>query len=170
MLVLQDKKPTNIIMKNLRENNGYSLRTLAKELKADHAHISAVEHGRLSPSMQMLDKYHRYFNVSYEYLLGETDEPTSTELGKAKFDTEEIYALKCLAEDNKLCYNTLSYLLTDTYGQVFLEELSNCIYNNNLDTIPEIYRQLYNLKQKKRNYTQDEIRTFLQNQSQKGDL
>lgn len=169
MLVIQEKRPTNVIMKSLREDSGYSLRVLAKELKTDHSYISAVERGKLSPSMQMLEKYHKYFHVSYEYLLGETDEPTSTELGKTKFDTDEAYALKRLAEENRQCYNTLSYLLTDIYGQVFLEELSICIHNNSLDTISNIYRQLCNLKQKKRNYTQDEIRTFLQNQNQKED-
>ena len=111
MIVDYEKKPVGTILKNLRVENGFSLRALAKEFGIDHSNIYIWEKRNETPTQQMLEKYHKFFNVSYEYLLGETDEPTSTEIGKTRFETEEDYALKRLAEENPRCFNTLSYLL-----------------------------------------------------------
>lgn len=164
MLFQQRTKHIGNILKQLRIENGYTLRSLAREIGIDHTCIHNCEHKKTAPSQPTLEKYHKFFNVSYEYLLGETDEPGSTEIGKAKFESEEVYALKCISEKNKSSYQTLSYLLTNNYGQILLEKLTEGLNNGNLSNIPDLYKQIKILEDKKRIYTQDEIRTFIHNQ------
>lgn len=165
-MLLTETKHQHIgeILKKLRVDNGYTLRTLAKEIELDYSRISVFERRTTPPPQPVLEKYHNFFHVSYEFLLGKTDDPSSTDIGKPRFETKEAYALKKLAEENKQCYSTLSYLLTNPYGQIILEELTDGLKKKDISKLAETYKNIVKMESKKRIYTQDEIRTFINNQ------
>ncbi len=165
-MLLTETKHQHIgeILKKLRVDNGYTLRTLAKEIELDYSRISVFERRTTPPPQHVLEKYHNFFRVSYEFLLGKTDDPSSTDIGKPRFETKETHSLKKLAEENSQYYNTLSYLLTNPYGQVLLEELTDGFQRRDMSKFPEYYTKVLELESKKGIYTQDEIRTYIRNQ------
>lgn len=58
--------------KRLRTDKGLTQKELAKALNIVHSTISDIEKSKNPPTIEQLQAYHKYFNVSYEYLLGET--------------------------------------------------------------------------------------------------
>lgn len=68
----KDKKyPANDIIRQLREQNGFSLRDLEKEIGLNHATIWEIENGYTRLNQQTLQIYSDFFHVSYDYLLGQ---------------------------------------------------------------------------------------------------
>lgn len=57
---------------NPNDMEEYKAKDLSKELGIAAPKISELEHGRAA-SLSELQAYHKYFNVPYEYLLGEND-------------------------------------------------------------------------------------------------
>lgn len=58
--------------KRLRTDKGLTQKELAKALNIVHSTISDIEKSKNPPTIEQLQAYHKYFGVSYEYLLGET--------------------------------------------------------------------------------------------------
>lgn len=71
-------------IKKLREEqkfyNGHKLTGafLAKQMGITQAYQSAIELGKRDPSRELLNAYASFFNVSVDYLLGNTDAPRSS--------------------------------------------------------------------------------------------
>lgn len=63
-----DTKTASQVLRELREARGTSLRTAAKELGVDPAHLSRVERGEKSPSGDLGRRAARYYEVPEEEL------------------------------------------------------------------------------------------------------
>ena len=61
-------------LKELRIEKGLTQTQLAKELRVNKRTISNWEVGERQPDLDTLEVIAKYFNVSYDYLLGLTDE------------------------------------------------------------------------------------------------
>ena len=64
--------------KNTKKNRIYTVRELADAMtnlkdSSYYSRISQIELGHVKPSPADMKYYHKYFNVSYEYLMGETE-------------------------------------------------------------------------------------------------
>lgn len=61
-----------------------SIRELSEifEKKVSASHICELENGK-EPSLNELKVYHKHFNVTYEYLLGETQNPYIIDYNKS---------------------------------------------------------------------------------------
>ena len=63
-------------LKALRESMGISQAELAKKMSVTPPTISRIENGEREPNLQFLKNLATFFNVSVDYLLGLTDDPT----------------------------------------------------------------------------------------------
>lgn len=66
-----------IIGSRLRNFRGdASIRKFAQEMEITYSRIGYIECGLIEPTLNEISKYQKKFNVSYDYLLGLTDEST----------------------------------------------------------------------------------------------
>lgn len=63
-------------LKNLRKKNGISQIKLAMDLNLAQNSISQYENGKREMDNKTLIMIAEYFNVSIDYILGRTDDPT----------------------------------------------------------------------------------------------
>lgn len=63
-------------LKELREYKGYTHAELAALLDVGYAQINRFEAGRITPSGDVIARIAALFNVSTDYLLGMTDDPS----------------------------------------------------------------------------------------------
>lgn len=61
---------------NLRKENDLSLEALGNILGISNQAVSLLEKGKRSPSFEVFFAIAEYFNVSIDWLLGRTDDPT----------------------------------------------------------------------------------------------
>lgn len=86
--------------KNPSEMENFKGKDLAKELGIAAPKISELENGKRKASLSELQAYHNYFNVPYEYLLGESKSRhyenmvTSDEIGLSSESIETIKKIK----------------------------------------------------------------------------
>ena len=66
----------NDILRELRENKKLTQTALGKEFNLTQRQISTYEIGRNEPEYNILIKYATYFDVSTDYILGLTKDPT----------------------------------------------------------------------------------------------
>lgn len=71
-----DRLRENII--RLRENKNMSQSELARRMRIDNSYISKIERGARKVSTSELDKFAEIFEVTTDYLLGRTEDPTAT--------------------------------------------------------------------------------------------
>lgn len=71
------------IIRNLRKQKGLTQIQLADELNVEFSNVSKWELGKNDPSKELIAKMAKLFNVSIEYLLGITDNPTPDTLPTA---------------------------------------------------------------------------------------
>lgn len=100
-IIVKDKLTSGIIMinerlKKLRKDFNINQVTLAKELGVSKQCVSNWENDNILPSIEMLIKISKYFNVSTDYLLGL--EPKKT-LDVSKLSNTQIAHLKLLIDD-----------------------------------------------------------------------
>lgn len=138
--------------KNPNEMEDYKVKDLAIDLGIAAPKISELEHGR-SASLSELQKYHDYFHVPYEYLLGESESPyyeymvASKELG---LNGEAIKIIQKLTQDKT--YARLLNILIEKYMATLLGEIS----------IGTTYMDLLNEKYKN-GYSEDKIAEYYEN-------
>lgn len=127
------------VLKELRIKNNYSLRQLSREIGIPNSNISRIEQGHTAAPLSVLQKYHAYFGVSYEYLLGETEEYTNADCGAPTYEDNTDYQLRRYRQYKKynLEYQTLRFLLTVPAGRVFLRELSAVMWNKSAIEEPD---------------------------------
>lgn len=63
-------------LKELRTEHYLTMEQLAKEISTTRATISNFENGQRKPSLDMVIKLADYFQISIDYLVGRTDDPT----------------------------------------------------------------------------------------------
>lgn len=63
-------------LKELRISKNLTMESLAKDLNTTRATISNFENEQRKPSLDMVIKIADYFQVSIDYLVGRTDDPT----------------------------------------------------------------------------------------------
>ena len=63
-------------LKELRKMNGITQKELAEHLGFTHVAVVKWENGQREPDFSTVVKIARFFNVSTDYLLGKTDEPS----------------------------------------------------------------------------------------------
>lgn len=81
-------------LRNLRENKGLTQEELGKIINQKKSNISKYENERLQPSMETINSFAEYFNVSIDYLFGRTDDPTPpTKQAKPNFEEYVLSAL-----------------------------------------------------------------------------
>lgn len=63
-------------LKELRKLNGITQKELAEHLGFTHVAVVKWENGQREPDFSTVVKIAKFFNVSTDYLLGKTDEPS----------------------------------------------------------------------------------------------
>lgn len=139
--------------KNPNEMEDYKIKDLAADLGIAAPKISELEHGR-NASLSELQKYHNYFHVPYEYLLGENESPyyeymiASKELG---LSGDAIKAIQNLTQNktlsrllNIIIEKYISDLLVEiSYGTTYMELLNEHYAGGyNKDKAIEFYESL----------------------------
>ena len=61
------------ILKNLRQENDLTQEELAKKINTARSNIANYENDKNMPSIDILEKISKFFDVSIDYLLGKTD-------------------------------------------------------------------------------------------------
>lgn len=113
---------------NPNDMEEYKAKDLSKDLGIAAPKISELEHGRTA-SLSELQAYHKYFNVPYEYLLGENDSrhyenmTASEEIG---LNSESIETIKKITQDSVL--KRLLNTFIDRYMVELLREISRGTY------------------------------------------
>jgi len=114
----------NILGKNLqdlRKNRGIKQQSLAKELGISKQHLSNIESGRRLPSLDILKKISKYFNVDYSDLL-EVNEETIRNVYLGNSELTEDRTDHYLAE---AVYSSNPIMLEDALSKK-QESLDNC--------------------------------------------
>lgn len=120
------------------DENCKSIRALARKLEIGPTHISEIERDMREPSFGEILKYHNYFNVSIEYLIGESDETGYKVSGVEPADnpnTKTDKASKRLAKimsaekpEDVLIKQAVSFLLETTTGDVVMSDLADILF------------------------------------------
>ena len=71
-------------IRELRKQNKMTQLDLADRLNVEFSNVSKWELGKNNPSMELIQKIAIIFNVSIDYLLGQTDNPSPTEITPVK--------------------------------------------------------------------------------------
>ncbi len=73
-----------IILKKLRQDNNLTQDELAKKIDTSRSNIANYENDKNMPSVDILEKLSKLFNVSTDYLLGKSDirNPEKADLDK----------------------------------------------------------------------------------------
>ena len=66
----------SVRLKDLRNSKGLTMMQLAEAIDTTKATISNFENAQRNPSLEMLIKLADYFNVSVDFLIGRTNDPT----------------------------------------------------------------------------------------------
>lgn len=61
------------ILKKIRQDNNLTQEELAKKIDTSRSNIANYENNKNMPSVDILDKLSKMFNVSIDYLLGKSD-------------------------------------------------------------------------------------------------
>lgn len=104
---------THEIIKKLRLEKGWSQTQLAEMLKISSAGMSHLESGRNSPSLEMVKKIAKLFNVSLDYIVNgkeSTGEISEDELEVLIAMREDTAFKEVAIEAAKLKKKVISYL------------------------------------------------------------
>ena len=89
------------IIKELREDAGYSQSQLAKKLDVTRSSVNALEMGISAPTTQYIVALAKLFHVSTDYLLGLESERKINLDGYSKSEIELIYNLVKYFDEQK---------------------------------------------------------------------
>ena len=66
----------NLSLKDLRKNQKITQKQLATDIGLSERNYQSLEYGNIKPSYDTLLKLADYFNISLDYLVGRSDDPT----------------------------------------------------------------------------------------------
>ncbi len=117
--------------KELRVNNKtesgdtMSIRALAKEIHISPSHISEIENEVIKPSLNQIMRYHDYFGVSVDYLVGDDN-------GIVASNEDIRYAMKKVqkaeSDEEILLKQTVELLFGTTVGRAILYQMSEILF------------------------------------------
>ncbi|HDK7158964.1 TPA: helix-turn-helix transcriptional regulator [Clostridium botulinum] len=81
-------------IKELRKKRGITQEELAKHIGVSTSMVGMYETNARKPSYEVLSKIAKYFRVSTDYLLGETDYKTTGEKFDAKLSSDNVAQIK----------------------------------------------------------------------------
>ena len=87
-------------LKELRTSFGLSQRELAQAIKLSPGMISMYEAGKKTPTIDVLSRLVDFFDVSADYLLGLTDDPTPNRGELPAFIKERLKKLENIEQKN----------------------------------------------------------------------
>ena len=98
-------------IKILAKKQGISLNTLEERVGLGKNYIYSLKNKK-TPSAEHIAKIADYFNVSTDYLLGRTDNPTIASNGDASapFDLRDIAAQSMLFDGKPLCEEDIDFI------------------------------------------------------------
>lgn len=122
-----------MLRKRLKELRGKRTQEeVAKDLDISRARYSHYENGRSEPDNEMLQKMASYYNVSTDYLLGTTDDPTPLKLEDKSYDS--------LTEITKyvqqLGFTSMGFFDIEKWKNLTPDDVE--IIKRNFDTVVEI--------------------------------
>lgn len=119
------------VYRELRENykidgKTISLRALSKKLGIGFSHISEIENGIKKPSINVMRKYHDFFGVTMDYLIGEDAD------GIVASSEDVKYAIKTVqnkeTSEDILKKQTVEFLFGTNPGKAILYQLSEILF------------------------------------------
>lgn len=114
-------------IKELRNKHNLTMSELGDKLGVGKSAIAGYESGQRNPKIETLHKLSSIFNVSADYLLGLTDNPTPV---------EESTNLAKLIENNSFHYNGEKLSEADLHLLIgLLERFSTNAQNNDVDCV-----------------------------------
>lgn len=116
-------------LKKLRKNKKLTQKELANYINVSATSIGAYETGIRTPRSEKIKKLAEFFNVSSDYLLGNSDK---------KKKVEDI--IKTISEDDKM-YDVLMYIETHPIIYKIINELKN-IDDKKLKMILDIIKRI----------------------------
>lgn len=128
--------------RKLRTEKGMTLVELGKEINYSDRTLSMIETEERAPTAEQVTSYHKFFNASYDYLLGEAESPRQdvealiNEVGLSPTAWSMIYGIK--ADDHlqalDLIFSNPIFLQIINLYSVMIELWQNsndCINNEN---------------------------------------
>lgn len=104
-------------LKDLRVKHSYSRQRLAEMLDISEASIPRYENGINIPSTDVIVKIATLFNVSTDYLLGLSEEPTGhSGIEMSAIETKIISAVRLVAPDDQIRILRVIEAMTDHGG------------------------------------------------------
>ena len=100
------------ILKKIRRDNNLTQEELAKKIDTSRSNIANYENNKNMPSVDILDKLSKMFNVSIDYLLGKSDIRNPEEIDNSKINVAFSSGYDGLNETNQNIINaTIAGLL-----------------------------------------------------------
>lgn len=100
------------ILKKIRQDNNLTQEELAKKIDTSRSNIANYENNKNMPSVDILDKLSKMFNVSIDYLLGKSDIRNPEEIDNSKINVAFSSGYDGLNETNQNIINaTIAGLL-----------------------------------------------------------
>ena len=105
-------------LKEVRKKRSFTQVTLAEELEVSKGTVAMWETGKRKPDFEMLCRLSELLDVKTDYLLGQTDDDSSTTLSD-----DEINQLGVWETEEHLQDMFNMYLLLDDYGKSAVDNL-----------------------------------------------
>lgn len=77
-------------IRNLRERRGLAQKFVAEKIGVKNNTLSGYEAGRRLPDADILQKLADFYEVSVDFLIGRTDDPSPVEYDKDEFDDPSL--------------------------------------------------------------------------------
>jgi len=141
------KYPENIVVKNLREEHGLSLRDLEQATGLNHTTLWEIEKGYTRLNQQTLQIYSDFFNVSYDYLLGKQ----KNELAEKGLTRQEIALLlsndKVIRDLQVRAMVILSMLIKEDDINITIRVMLDMLKESDIDVKEEYIKKYERLNQ-----------------------
>ncbi len=100
------------ILKKLRQEQNLTQEELATKINSSRSNIANYENNNNMPSVEILERLSKIFNVSVDYLLAKTDLRDSEHIKLSDEDISFMNGIKKLDEnEKKIIKNTMDYLM-----------------------------------------------------------
>lgn len=101
------------ILKKIRQDNNLTQEELAKKIDTSRSNIANYENNKNMPSVDILDKLSKMFNVSIDYLLGKSDIRNPEKVDENKLNVAFSSGFDGLNDTNKSIINNIISTLKD---------------------------------------------------------
>lgn len=107
-------------IREIREKKGETLRLTAESIDVSHAHLSKIENGKNTPSLEVLEKIARHFDVPIGYFFGEAKAIEEVNKEKNLEFIKDIDLLNVIDLMNKYDINLMGKEITERELKTFL--------------------------------------------------